>query len=281
MPAETVAAADRITRIEPRSGLHLPKLGELARSRELLYLLAWRDVKVRYKQTLLGALWAVIQPVLTMVVFSLIFGRVGDVPSDGVDYPVFSLAGLVIWTYFANGLVLASNSLVNNLALLTKVYLPRLLIPAAALLGALVDLAISLVVLLVVMLGFGVAPSPRMVLVPLLVGLTLLVTFGASAGLGAMNVRYRDIRYVLPFLVQLWLLITPVAYPASVVDGPWRTLLGINPMAGVVEGFRWAVLGTDTNPVGMVLLSTVTALAVFVGGLLYFGRNEPVFADVA
>jgi lipopolysaccharide transport system permease protein len=238
-------------------------------------------VKVRYKQTALGALWAVLQPVLTMVVFSLIFGRVGDVPSDGITYPVFSLAGLVVWTYFSNGLLQSSNSLVNNIPLVTKVYFPRVLLPAGALLACLVDFAISLGVLAVVMIAYGVTPPARIVLMPLMVLIAIASTLGVSSLLGAMNVRYRDVRYVLPFLAQLWLFLTPVAYPASLLDEPWRTLIGINPMAGAVEGFRWCVTGAHTNPMGTVLLSAVSATVVLIAGLMYFVRAERTFADVA
>jgi lipopolysaccharide transport system permease protein len=280
MVAES-AAAPPVTRIEPKHGMQLPDFTELSDSRELLYLLAWRDVKVRYKQTALGALWAVIQPVLTMVVFSLIFGRVGDVPSDGVTYPVFSLAGLVVWTYFSNGLIQSSSSLVNNVPLVTKVYFPRILLPAAALLAGLVDFAISLGVLAVVMISYGVAPPARIVLAPAMVLIAIAATLGVSAGLGALNVRYRDVRYVLPFLSQLWLFLTPVAYPASLVSEPWHTLMGLNPLAGAVEGFRWCVIGTDSNPAGLVVVSAVSSIVLLFAGLLYFVRAERSFADVA
>jgi lipopolysaccharide transport system permease protein len=275
------AIGERITRIAPRSGLRLPDVREVIESRELLYLLAWRDVKIRYKQTVLGAGWAVIQPVLTMVVFSLVFGRVGKVPSDGLPYPLFSLGGLVIWSYFSNALVLGSNSLVSNVALLTKVYFPRILVPMAALLAGLVDLGISFLVLLAVMAGYGVAPTLRMLTLPLILVMLVAVSLGVSAGLGALNVRYRDVRYVVPFLSQLWLLATPVAYPASLLDERWRTVMALNPMAGVVEGFRWAVLDTQTHPGVMVAVSAASSVVFLVVGIMYFAKVERGFADVA
>ena len=280
MAAESPAAA-RVVTIEPARGLRLPPLRELVEARELLFLLAWRDIKVRYKQTLLGALWVVIQPLLTVAIFTLVFDRVGGVPSDGVPYPLFSLAGLVVWSYFSTGLVQAANSLVNNVPLLTKVYFPRIFIPAAALLAAAVDLAISLVVLVVAMVGYGVTPGPRLLAAPFLLVMAVVSTLGVSAGLGALNVRYRDVRYVLPFLVQLLLLATPIAYPASVVDQPWRALLAVNPMTGVVEGFRWAVLGTDSDPAALVAISAVSAVVTLMAGVAYFFRAERTFADVA
>jgi lipopolysaccharide transport system permease protein len=216
-----------------------------------------------------------------MVVFSLIFGRVGDVPSDGVTYPVFSLAGLVVWTYFSTGLIQSSSSLVNNLPLVTKVYFPRIFLPASALLAGLVDFAISLGVLAAVMIAYRVTPPARIVFMPLMIVIAIAATLGVSAGLGALNVRYRDVRYVLPFMSQLWLFLTPVAYPASLLSEPWHTLMGINPMAGAVEGFRWSVLGTNTNPLGLILVSVASATVLLLGGLLYFVRAERSFADVA
>ena len=286
MTAETTETAEtrpapRVIDIEPATGLRLPLVRELVESRELLYLLAWRDIRVRYKQTVLGALWVVIQPVVTVVVFTLVFNRVGKVPSDGVPYPVFSLAGLVVWSFFSTGLVQAGNSLVNNVPLLTKVYFPRLFIPAATLLAGGVDLAISLVLLVVTMVAYGVTPGVRLLAAPLFLAMAVATTLGAAAGLGALNVRYRDVRYVLPFLVQLLLLATPIAYPASVVGEPWRTLLAINPMAGAVEGFRWSVLGTGGNPTAMVAVSTVSALVTLFAGIAYFSKAERSFADVA
>jgi lipopolysaccharide transport system permease protein len=276
---ETVAEA-KINRIEASSGLRMPDLRELFATRELLYVLAWRDVKISYKQTVLGAAWAIIQPVVTMVVFTLIFGRVGKIPSDGVPYPLFSLAGLVVWTYFSTGLVQSANSLVSNVALITKVYFPRILIPAGALVAGFVDLAISMAVLLAVMLGYGVWPTFRILAVVPIVAMCAVATLGVSAGLGALNVRFRDVRYVVPFLTQVWLLATPVAYPASLLHQPWRTLSGINPMAGVIEGFRWATLGGPGHP-ALIATSALSSIVIFSLGVLYFFKVERSFADVA
>jgi lipopolysaccharide transport system permease protein len=278
---EPSARAQKVTRIEARRGLALPDFHELYEARELLYVLAWRDVKVRYKQTVLGAAWALIQPLTSMVVFTLIFDRVGKVSSDNVPYPLFSLCGLVIWTYFSNGLVQASNSLVSNLGLLTKVYFPRLFIPLGSLLAGAVDLAIAMVVLFGVMVGYGVWPGLRIVAILPVLLLAALTTAGLSAWLGALNVRFRDVRYIVTFFVQIWLLATPVAWPASSVSPGWRTLLGLNPMAGVVEGFRWAAIGTNGGIGGMMIVSTISAMAVFVLGVGYFIKVERRFADVA
>jgi lipopolysaccharide transport system permease protein len=270
-----------VTVIRPSRGWVPIDLGELWEYRELLYFLVWRDVKVRYKQTFLGAAWAILQPVATMVVFSLFFGRLAGVPSDGVPYPVFSLAGLVPWTFFATGLVQSANSLVGSQNLLTKVYFPRLAIPIAAVLAGVVDFAIAFLVLLGIMLFYGIVPPPARVLwlAPLLL-LAFTAALGVGLWLSALNVRYRDVRYILPFLVQLWLFATPIAYPSSLLAAPWRTLYGLNPMAGVVEGFRWALLGTATAPGPLLAASAAASLAILVSGALYFRRMEKTFADL-
>src|SRR5215210_3583709 len=270
-----------VTVIRPSRGWVPVDLGELWEHRELLYFLVWRDVKVRYKQTFLGAAWAILQPVATMVVFSLFFGRLAGVPSDGVPYPVFSLAGLVPWTFFSTGLVQSANSLVGSQNLLTKVYFPRLAIPIAAVLAGVVDFAIAFLVLLGLMLSYGIAPPAARVLwlAPLLL-LAFATALGVGLWLSALNVRYRDVRYILPFLVQLWLFATPIAYPSSLLSEPWRTLYGLNPMAGVVEGFRWALLGTDTAPGPILAVSSLVAVLILVTGAFYFRRMEKTFADV-
>jgi lipopolysaccharide transport system permease protein len=269
-----------VTVIEPPAGWTSLGLGDLWAYRELLYFLTWRDIKVRYKQTALGASWAIIQPLFTMLVFSLFFGRLAKVPSDGVPYPLFSFVALVPWTFFANGLTQSANSVVVSQQLVTKVYFPRLAIPIATVLSGAIDFVLAFVVLLGLMAVYGVAPTAQALwIVPL-----LLLAFVASLGMGlwlaALNVQYRDVRYAVPFLTQLWLFATPIAYPSSLLSEPWRTLYGINPMVGVVEGFRWALLGTGTPPGQMVLVSCVAALAVLVGGILYFRRMEQTFADV-
>jgi lipopolysaccharide transport system permease protein len=269
-----------VLRIEPAHGWISLQLGELWEYRELLYFLTWRDVKVRYKQTVLGASWAIIQPLLTMLVFSLFFGRLAKIPSDGVPYPVFAYAALVPWTFFSNGLSQSSNSLVGSANYITKVYFPRLAIPIATVVSGVVDFVLAFVVLLAIMGFYGIAPTRNTLWLPLLLLLALVASLGVSLWLSALNVQFRDVKYTVPFITQFWLFATPVAYPGSLLEEPWRTVYGINPMVGVVEGFRWALLGTDTRPGPMIAVSAVTALAVLIGGALYFRRMERTFADV-
>jgi lipopolysaccharide transport system permease protein len=256
------------------------KLNELWAHRELIYFLTWREIKVRYKQTAMGAGWAILQPLLTMVIFSLFFGRLAKMPSEGVPYSLFSLAGLVPWTFVQNGLNLASNSLVGSSNLITKVYFPRLAIPLASVLSVLLDLGIAFVMLLAFMLFQGFVPSVRVVWLPLFVLLSVICSLGVSLWLAALNVEYRDIRYVVPFLSQLWMFGTPIAYPASLLHEPWRTVYGLNPMVGVVEGFRWCLLGAGEAPGLMVVISALAALLLLVTGAFYFRRMERTFADV-
>jgi lipopolysaccharide transport system permease protein len=256
------------------------KLRDLWQFRELVYFLAWRDISVRYKQTVLGAAWAIIQPFFTMVVFSLFFGRLAQVPSDGVPYPIFSYAALVPWQYFATSINNSSNSLVGNANLISKVYFPRLVIPVASILPALVDFAIAFVVLLGMILFYGIIPTWNIVWLPLLLLLALVTALGVGLWLSALNVEYRDIRYTIPFITQFWLFASPVAYPSSMVPEQWRWLYAINPMVGVIEGFRWALLGTDTAPGPIVAVSTLVALLLLVTGAFYFRRMEKTFADV-
>jgi homopolymeric O-antigen transport system permease protein len=269
-----------VFRIEPSRGWVDLKLRELWEYRELLHFLAWRDVKVRYKQTLLGGAWAIIQPLSAMVVFSLIFGRLAKMPSDGVPYPIFSLAALVPWTFFANGLSHVSNSLVGSANLIKKVYFPRLVMPIAAVLAGLIDFLLAFVVLLAMMFYYGLVPTLNALWLPMLLLLALVAALGAGLWLAAMNVQFRDVRYIVPFLIQLWLFATPIVYPSNLLSEPWRTLYGLNPMAGVVEGFRWALLGTDTAPGPMVVVSGLVALGLLIGGVFYFRRLEKTFADV-
>lgn len=273
-------SASRIIRIEPSRGWVSLRLGELWEYRELIYFLIWRDIKVRYKQTVLGAAWAVIQPFFTMVVFSLFFGRLAKIPSDGVPYPIFSYAALVPWSFFANGLIQSANSLVGSSNLIKKVYFPRLAIPIATVLSGVVDFALAFVVLLAMMLFYGVAPTINVIWLPMLVVLALATSLGVGLWLSAMNVQFRDVRYVLPFLTQFWLFATPVAYPSTLLSEPWRTVYAINPMVGAVEGFRWALLGTNTAPVAAILVSAATATTVLVTGAFYFRQMEKTFADV-
>ena len=269
-----------VTRIAPSRGWVSLKLRELVEYRELLYFLVWRDIKVRYKQTALGASWAIIQPFFTMVVFSLFFGKLAKVPSDGVPYPIFSFAALVPWTFFSNALTQSSNSLVGSANLLKKVYFPRLAIPIASVVAGIVDFAVAFLMLLGMMAWFGLAPTMNAVWLPLLLLLATVTSLGVGFWLSAMNVKYRDVKYVVPFLAQLWLFATPVAYPSSLLSEPWRTLYGLNPMAGVIEGFRWALVGTDTAPGPMIAVSSVAALVLLVSGAFYFRRMERGFADV-
>ena len=266
--------------IDARQGALTQQLRDFWRYRELLYFLAWRDFKVRYKQTALGAAWAIIQPFFTMVVFSIFFGYLGKIPSDGLPYPVFAYCALLPWALFAHALTESSNSLVNNQSLLTKVYFPRLIIPIAPLFVGLVDFGIALVVLLGMMLFFGIAPGIAILATPLFVLFALFAALAVGMWLAALNVQYRDVRYTIPFLTQLWLFATPVAYPSSLLPEPWRSLYGLNPMAGVVEGFRWALLGKTSGPGPLLVISVAAVLALLLGGLWYFNRMEQTFADV-
>lgn len=267
-------------RIQPSNGWVSLKLGELWEFHELLYFLTWRDIKVRYKQTALGAAWAILQPVFTMLVFSLFFGKLAGMKSDGVPYPIFAFAALVPWTFFAYGLAQSSNSLVGSENLIKKVYFPRLIIPISTVLSGAVDFLLAFLVLLAMMLYYGIVPTSNVVCLPLLVLLTVITSLGVGLWLSALNVQYRDVRYVIPFLTQFWMFATPIAYPSSLLPEPWRTIYGLNPMAGVVDGFRWALLGTTSAPGPMILVSALAAVAILVGGALYFRRMEKTFADV-
>jgi lipopolysaccharide transport system permease protein len=268
------------THIEPSQGWVSLQLRELWDYRELLYFFIWRDIKVRYKQTVLGATWAIIQPFLTMVVFSLFFGRLAHVPSDGIPYPIFNFAALVPWTFFANGLNQASTGMVSHANLIRKVYFPRLAIPIARVLAGTVDFVLAFIVLLGMMLVYGVVPTINVLWLPFFLFLALISSLGIALWLAAMNVQFRDVGYTVPFIIQFWFYATPIVYPSSLLPEPWRTLYGINPMAGVVEGFRWTLLGTDTAPGPIIFVSSVTALALLVGGAFYFRRMERTFADV-
>lgn len=269
-----------VIRIEPSKGWVSLKLDELWEYRELLYFLIWRDIKVRYKQTVLGAAWAIIQPFFTMVVFSLFFGRLAKIPSDGVPYPIFAYAALVPWTFFAHGLSHAANELIQSANLLKKVYFPRLAMPIAVVLAGVVDFALAFIVLLGMMLYYGIVPTINVLWLPLFSLLALITSMGVGMWLSAVNVQFRDVRYAVPFLIQLWLFATPIAYPSSLLPEPWRTLYGINPMVGVVEGFRWALLDTVPAPGPIIAVSALIGLALLVGGAFYFRRMEKTFADV-
>jgi lipopolysaccharide transport system permease protein len=263
----------------PQGTLNL-SLGDLWEYRELLYFFVWRDIKVRYKQTALGVAWAVIQPVMTMIVFSVFFGRLAKIPSDGIPYPVFAFAALLPWQLFAFSLTEASNSILSNQNLITKVYFPRLAIPVASTLTGLVDFGIAFCVLLCIMSYYRIVPGPAILLAPLFIVLAIITALSVGLWLSALNVKYRDVRYAIPFLTQLWMFATPVAYPSSLLPQPWRTLYGLNPMAGVVEGFRWMLLGTGNPPGALMAVSVAAVIVLFIGGLRYFRRMEATFADI-
>ena len=277
---EAQDSAPIVVYIQPSKGWVSLRLGELFEYRELLYFLVWRDIKVRYKQTALGASWAVIQPFFTMVVFSLFFGKLAKMPSDGVPYPIFSFAALVPWTFFATSLTNSSNSLVGSANLIKKVYFPRLAIPIATVLSGLVDFAIAFGMLIGMMLWYGIVPTANALWLPLFLLLALVTSLGVGLWLSAMNVHYRDVKYLVPFLTQFWMFATPVAYPSSLLTGKWRAIYAMNPMVGVVEGFRWSLLGTKTNPTSVIAVSSIAAVVMLVSGAFYFRRMERTFADV-
>jgi lipopolysaccharide transport system permease protein len=266
--------------ITPEAGSLPQKIRDLWMYRDLLYFLALRDFKVRYKQTVLGAAWAVIQPFFTMVVFSVFFGYLAKMPSDGIPYPVFAYCALLPWSLFAHALNESSNSLVNNQSLITKVYFPRLIVPIAPLFVGLVDFGIAFVVLLAMMAYYGLVPGFAIFFLPFFVLLAVATALAVGMWLSALNVQYRDVRYTIPFLTQLWLFATPVAYPSSLLSEPWRSVYGLNPMAGVVEGFRWALLGQSSAPGPLLVVSTLTVILLLIGGLWYFNKMEQTFADI-
>jgi lipopolysaccharide transport system permease protein len=266
--------------LEPTRGWISLRLWDLWQYRELLYFLVWRDVKVRYKQTALGVLWAVLQPFITMVIFSVFFGHWGNIPSDGVPYPIFAYAALLPWQLFAGSLASSGNSLVTNQHLITKVYFPRLIVPLSAVFVGLVDFSASFVILLVLMTYYGIVPTAAVVLVPLFVLLAIAAALAIGLWLAALNVQYRDVQYTIPFLTQVWLFLTPIAYSSSMVPEQWHILYGLNPMVGVVEGFRWALLG-QARPLDVSIgVSILVAVILLVGGLIYFRHMERTFADV-
>jgi lipopolysaccharide transport system permease protein len=279
-PIESTTPQTETIRLQPTRGFSrvlAPR--ELWRYRDLAGQIALRDITVRYRQTALGGAWAVLQPIGFMVVFSLIFGNVAGIASNGLPYPLFSLAALVPWTFFANALLLGSDSLVANSALVSKIYFPRIFMPTGVIVAGFVDLAISLVILLVIVLAWGYAPSPAILALPLLVTIAAAAALGITAALSAINVRYRDVRYVIPFAIQMALFVTPVVYPSSEISEPWQTLSAVNPMVGVVEGFRWATLGTGNAPWDLIGISAASAALILVAGLAYFDRVERAFAD--
>jgi lipopolysaccharide transport system permease protein len=270
----------RVTHIERSSGWVAVRLKELWEYRELLYFLVWRDVKVRYKQTLLGAGWAILQPFFAMVIFSIFFGRLAKIPSDGVPYPIFAYTALVPWTFFATGLGRGADGLVSSADIIKKVYFPRMAVPIARVAAALVDFFLSFLVLLLMIYHYHFSVTARALWLPVFVLLAMIAALGSSLWLSALNVEFRDVQFVIPFLVQVWFFATPIIYPSSLVPKRWRVLYAINPMTGVIEGFRWALLGSHSIS-GLVLgASALTGLAVLVSGALFFRRLEKSFVDI-
>jgi lipopolysaccharide transport system permease protein len=278
-PLPVQHAAHATVRIEPPRGWLDLRLGEVWAYRELLYFFVWRDVKVRYKQTVIGVAWVVLQPLLTMGVFTLFFGRLAKLPSDGLAYPVFYFCALVPWNYFATALQSCTAVVVDNQRVITKVFFPRLVLPLSAVVSGLVDFAIGFVVLGVVLAIYGIRPGVAALWLPVFLLLAVLTALGVGLWMSALNALYRDIRYVVPFLIQFWMFASPVAYPSSLVPQRWRWLYGLNPMAGVIDGFRWALTGHGQPPGPLLLASTAAVVVVFVGGLFFFQRMEGAIAD--
>ena len=271
---------DRKSIIKPSHGWAALDLRDLWLYRELVFFMTWRDLKVRYKQTLLGASWAILQPFLTMVVFSIFFGNLANVPSDGVPYPIFSYTGLVPWVLFSKALQDASRSLVANSHMITKVYFPRMILPLSSVMAGVVDFLIAFVVLLGMMVFFNISPTVNIWVLPLFLLLALVTAVGVGLWLSALNVLFRDINYILPFLTQFWMFVTPVAYPSSMVPSEWQVIFALNPMTGVIEGFRWALLGTGQPPGISTLVSSIVAVFLLISGMFYFKRMERLFADM-
>lgn len=279
-PSSTVSESSSLIIIEPPHGWVSLGLADFWHYRDLLLILAWRDIKVRYKQTILGVGWAILQPLFTMLIFSVIFGQLAKLPSEGVPYPVFSYTALLPWQLFAVALTTSSNSLITSGSLISKVYFPRLIIPLASVLAGIVDFAIAFIVLLGMLAYYRITPTLNMLTLPLFILLALATALAVGLWLSALNVKYRDFRYVLPFLAQAWMYLTPIAYSSSLIPEEWKLLYSLNPMTGVVEGFRWALLGTGQGAGSMVLVSTAVVLIILISGLFYFKRMEDDFADL-
>jgi len=279
-PSSTASESNSLITIEPPHGWVSLGLADFWHYRDLLFILAWRDIKVRYKQTVLGVGWAILQPLFTMLIFSVIFGKLAKLPSEGVPYPVFSYTALLPWQLFAVALTTSSNSLITSGSLISKVYFPRLIIPLASVLAGVVDFAIAFIVLLGMLAYYRIIPTLNMLTLPLFILLALATALAVGLWLSALNVKYRDFRYVLPFLSQAWMYLTPIAYSSSLIPEEWKLLYSLNPMTGVVEGFRWALLGTGEGAGSMVLVSTAVVLIILISGLFYFKRMEDDFADL-
>jgi len=278
-PLSTTGKREPTIKIRPPKKWAPINFSELWHYRELLFSFVARDVKIRYKQTALGFLWAIIQPLFLMVVFTLFFGNLAKIPSEGIPYPLFSFAALIPWTLFAEGLTRSTTSMVSNAGIMTKVYFPRLIMPISGILSPLVDFLIAFVILILMMAYYGFVPTIAIVLLPLFILLAIMTSLAIGLWLSALNVKYRDFQYTIPFLIQLWLFASPVVYPSSLLPAQFRILYGLNPMAGVIEGFRWALLGTNP-PEAMILVSVGVVVLLLVGGLFYFKRMEQYFADV-
>jgi len=266
--------------IEPKKGLRWIDLGELWNYRELLGFLIWRDVGVRYRQSLLGAGWAILQPLLTMIIFTIIFGRLAKIPSDGIPYPIFSYCALLPWTYFTRSIIATSDSVVGKTDLISKVYFPRMLLPLSGVLVGWVDFIIAFSILVLMMFWYGVAPAYGVLLLPLFMLMTMLTALGTGLWLTALNVKYRDIKFVVPFLTQLWMYGSPIVYSTTIIPEKWRSLYALNPMAGVIEGFRWALLGKPAPDWTMAAISLVVILILVLSGICYFRKMERTFADI-
>jgi lipopolysaccharide transport system permease protein len=266
--------------IQPTRGLFCLDLNGIWHYRELLYFLIWRDIKVRYKQTVIGTGWAIFQPLMTMVIFTVVFGHFAKVPSDGLPYPIFAYTALLPWNYFAQAISRSGISLVGNANLISKVYFPRLIVPLSAAVAPLVDFVVAFVVLLGMMAWFGIVPTWHALTIPLFLFIALVAALAVGLWLSALNVKYRDVGYAIPFLIQFWMYASPVAYPVSLVPDKWRPLYSLNPMAGVIEGFRWALLKQASPDLGVMLMSAVMIMALLFGGIVYFGQTEETFADI-
>jgi lipopolysaccharide transport system permease protein len=266
--------------IKPRRSLFQIDLQALWEYRELLYFLAWRDVKVRYKQTIIGVAWAILQPLATMVIFTVIFGHFARIPSDGLPYSVFAYAALLPWTYFASALTRCTTSVVGNAHLISKVYFPRLILPLSGTISALIDFAVSFVILIGMMAWFGIAPTGNILFLPFFLLLALATTLAVGLWLSALNVKYRDVGHAIPFLIQCWMYASPVVYPLKIVPQKWQRIYGLNPMVGVIEGFRWALLGKEPPDFAIITGSALIVTLLLLGGLIYFSYLERTFSDV-
>lgn len=274
------AISDHVIVIKPKKGWQLIDFKELKEYRDLFYFLVIRDIKIKYRQTALGALWAIIQPFFSMIVFSIFFGSLAKMPSDNIPYPIFAYTALVPWTYFANSLSNSANSLVGNTTLITKIYFPRMIIPIAPILAGVIDFFISLLVLFAMMFYYGISPTPYIIVFPFLLVLMMMIATGMGMWFAALNAQYRDIKYTVPFLIQFWMFASPIVYSASLIPEKYRIWYGLNPMAGIIEGFRSILLGTVSFPFKMIFLSTIISILIFVSGAMYFRRMERYFADV-